>query len=51
MTVVLGYAGGHQQSQDWYELVVMTVTGQLLPDKFGPITEIAPDAGIFEADM
>ncbi|NIT42524.1 MAG: hypothetical protein GTN46_13900, partial [Gammaproteobacteria bacterium] len=48
-TVIIGYAGG-DAARTGKILVGDSTTGAGARD-FGPITEVAPDAGIFEADV
>ncbi len=57
-TVVLGYAGGESTVNGWItndqnvKDGMVTIDDKGIPvNQFGPITEVAPDAGIFEADI
>ena len=47
-TVILGYAGGPAAKDGLIHVGTADVTGV---QQFGPIDEIAPDAGIFELDL
>ena len=47
-TLVLGYAGGNETRDG---RITVGDDGNTTTRQFGPMTEIAPDAGIFEADI
>ena len=47
-TLVLGFAGGNETRDG---LITFGDDGNTTTRQFGPMTEIAPDAGIFEADI
>ena len=50
-TVVLGYAGGPAELEQVQLMLETTKQMLVVARQFGPIDEIAPDAGIYELDF